>query len=329
MKYNLEGLISVLTLNQSAMDKEYKTLQSEVDKANAFVRADKPVKNEEALKESQKSIRKYAEKCAALELLVNKCKELKTADLTDEQAKRALCKARQYSTWVAKQNKETGCFALTGRQTDYDITAILADLGIDTGFKSDIGLLAVCLALRVAEKIEDKDKDRIVNSFKMNDKVREKINAGADLSSKRSAVLAVQDVLNAFLPEANYKAVNKDWEWFMLGSTALDKKTLGGIKVANTKTVEKMVYDYVCLLERNGGTAQYKATYKAEKEEVPAPTEPKSEEPKVESPAAEPVKEESKPEEKAAKPAKEPKAKAEKKSATKRGSKKSKETVAA
>ncbi len=321
MKYNLEGLVSALALNQSAMDKEYAVLKSEVDKANAFVRADKPVKNEEALKESQKNIRKYAEKCAALELLAEQCKKLEVTDLTDEQVKRTLCKARQYTTWIAKQVKETGCYELAGRQVDYDVTAILADLGIDTGFKHDIGLLAVCLALRVAEKIEDKDKDKIIDSYKMNDKVREKIKAGADLSSKRSAVLAVQDVLNAFLPEANYKAVNKDWEWFMLGSTALDKKTLGGIKVANTKTVEKMVYDYVCLLERNGGTASYKATYKEakpeeSKSEEPKPEEaPKTEEPKSEAPAAEPV---------AAKPAKEPKSK--KEPTSKRGSKGSKKS---
>lgn len=329
MKYNLEGLVSALALNQSAMDKEYAVLKSEVDKANAFVRADKPVKNEEALKESQKNIRKYAEKCAALELLAEQCKKLEVTDLTDEQVKRALCKARQYTTWIAKQIKETGCYELAGRQVDYDVTAILADLGIDTGFKHDIGLLAVCLALRVAEKIEDKDKDKIINSYKMNDKVREKIKTGADLSSKRSAVLAVQDVLNAFLPEANYKAVNKDWEWFMLGSTALDKKTLGGIKVANTKTVEKMVYDYVSLLERNGGIAQYKVTYKEAKSEEPKSEEPKpeeapkTEEPKSEAPAAEPTSEPV-----AAKPTKEPKSKKEPTSKRGKGSKKSDKTAA-
>ena len=311
MKYDLTGLLSVLTTNTDAMTKEMESFQKEIDKANAFVRADKAVKNEQSLKDGAKVLRKYAEKCAYLELLANKCKELKTKTLTDEQVKRTLCKARQFSTWFAKQIKETGCFELASKSVDYDVSGILAELGIDVGFKADIGLLAVTLALRAAENIEDKDKDKIISQYRLNDKVKEKIKAGADLSSKRQATLAIQDVLNSFLPEANYKAVNKDWEWFLLGGTSLDKKTLGAIKVADVKTVEKMVYDYVSLLERNNGIAQYSVTYKTGKEEAAAPA-PEAEKPETaaEEPAA-PV------EEKAAKePTKQEKPKRERKSKT-------------
>lgn len=305
---NLTELQSALVLNQKAMEKEVEAFKKEIAKANEYVSADKAVKNEDILKECAKSLRKYAEKCAYLELLAETCKKFKTAELSEEQVKRALCKARQYTTWVAKQIKETGKFELAGRQVDYDVSGILAELDIDTGFKADIGLLAVCLALRTAEKLEDKDKDKIVNSYRLNDKVREKIAAGADLSSKRQATLAIQDVLNAFLPSVGYKAVNKDWEWFLLGGTSLDKKTLGGIKVADVKTVEKMVYDYVSLLERNNGIAQFTTTYKTEKAaEAPAAPVKKSEE-KVAAKA------EKKP---AAKPAKTAKPKAEKKTTTK------------
>lgn len=314
MKYNLEGLVSALALNQSAMDKETESFKTEIAKANAYISEDKAVKNEDTLKEGAKSLRKYAQKCAYLELLANKCKELKVVELTDEQVKRTLCKARHFTTWIAKQIKETGKYEVASRQVDYDVSGILAELGIDTGFKSDIGLLAVVLALRTAERIEDKDRDKILSAYKMNDKVREKINAGADLSSKRQATLAIQDVLNAFLPEANYKAVNKDWEWFLLGATGLDKKTLGGIKVANVSTVEKMVYDYVSLLERNGGIAQFTTTYKiADSSEAPAVSEEKPKE-KV-----------------AAKPEKKPSAKksAEKTTAKKTAKKTTKKTEAA
>ena len=305
---NLTELLSALNLNQNAMDKEMETFKKEIAKANEYVSADKAVKNEDTLKECAKSLRKYAEKCAYLELLANTCQKLKVKELSEEQVKRTLCKARQYTTWVAKTIKETGKFELAGRQVDYDVSGILAELGIDTGFKADIGLLAVCLALRTAEKLEDKDKDKIVNSYRLNDKVREKIAAGADLSSKRQATLAIQDVLNAFLPSVGYKAVNKDWEWFLLGGTSLDKKTLGGIKVADVKTVEKMVYDYVSLLERNNGIAQFTTTYKTEKAaEAPAAPAEKPEE-KVAAKA------EKKP---AAKPAKTAKPKAEKKTTTK------------
>ena len=82
---NLTELLSALNLNQSAMDKEMEAFKKEIAKANEYVSADKAVKNEDTLKECAKSLRKYAEKCAYLELLANTCQKLKVKKLSEEQ----------------------------------------------------------------------------------------------------------------------------------------------------------------------------------------------------------------------------------------------------
>ena len=344
MKYTKSTIGAALALNLSAKNDAEKKLREEIDKANTKIRASKSF-DEEALKKRVKEMNAASEWYECLDLMSRTFDTENAEELTDEQVKTALCKARHYTSYVAKQNKETKCFSVDDKAFDYDVTDLLGKLEVSTEYKSEIGLFNLFIALRVDERLGNNNAEEIVRTFKTDDKVKAKIKAGADLSSNRQATLAIQDCINAFLPSCNYHAKNADWEYFVLGVTALNKKELGSIKILPRRTLEKMFYDYICLQIRTGGLAKYKIDYKVSApkagepapEETPKPEEPKSEEtpqieePKSEAPATEPAAEPA-----AAKPAEEPKheapaaepvsAKPEPKS--KRGSKKS-ETAAA
>ena len=337
MKYTKSTIGAALALNLSAKNDAEKKLREEIDKANTKIGASKSF-DEETLKKRVKEMNTASEWYECLDLMSRTFDTENTEELTDEQVKTALCKARHYTSYTAKQNKETKCFSVGDKAFDYDVTDLLGKLEVSTEYKSEIGLFNLFIALRVDERLGNNNAEEIVRTFKTDDKVKAKIKAGADLSSNRQATLAIQDCINAFLPSCNYHAKNADWEYFVLGVTALNKKELGSIKILPRRTLEKMFYDYICLQIRTGGLAKYKIDYKVSApkagepapEETPKPEEPKSEEapqieePKSEAPAAEPV---------AAKSAEEPKtskrgAKSGTKSGSKRGSKKSEEAAA-
>ena len=345
--FTLERMKAAYETNKAALDVVEKNLDKEVSKLNAAVKA-KTLPDEDPMKKVLKELHTYKQWTEALDLLI-KAAEKKGSDLTEDEIKIALCKARTFPDVKVRPDKKegsTGEYKKSFPNVDYDISGVLKKLEIDVNFKYDITLLAVTLTYGVSKLLKEKDVESCLTTYAVkemfhdrlrDEKVQKKIKDGADLGSHRCAEKALQDVINAFLPSVKYKATEKDSAWFLLGSTSLDKKTVGTIKVAPYKVIEKMVFDCIHLKLINGGIAEYKVTYKEYKEketkelpedkkpeepksEEPKPEEaPKTEEPKSEAPAAEPAAEPV-----AAKPTKEPKSK--KEPTSKRGSKGSKKS---
>lgn len=294
MKYTKSTIAEAIALNLGAKNEAEKVLRKAVDEANEKIRA-KQAHDEDGLKKRVKELVAATEWYEALDLMKNTFESENAEELTDEQVKTSLCKARHYTSTVAKRVKETNCYITETKTFDFDVTDLLGKLEVSTEYKSEIGLLNLFIALRVNERLGNSNNEAIIYSFKTDNKVKEKIKAGADLSSNRQVTIAIQDCIRAFLPSCNYHAVNADWEYFVLGATALNKKALGSIKILPRRILEKMFYDYICLQIRNGGIAKYTIDYPTGKEAAgagtpaPAAETPKPEEtPKQEAPAEKP-----------------------------------------
>ena len=308
---------AALATNQTAMAAAEKEVQVQIDAANKLV-SDNKLVTDTKIKDALKKYRPYKQLVEALDLLT-KAAEKKGSDLTEEEIKVALCKARKFPSLQVKQDKNNHKFVKSFPNVDYDISAILKWLDIETGFKYDIALLAITLTYRVCKLLDVKNPEECFETSAMKDafrsrmqdeKVKEKITAGAKLDSQSQAEKAFQDVINKFLPSVNYKATKTDGAWFLLGATSLNKKELGSIKVAPYKTIESMVYDAISLKLKNNGIAQYSVTFKTKgkdsEKSVPEETAEKSAAPEEK---AEPKQEKPKSEKAAAKQSKEPAAK--------------------
>ena len=328
MKYTKERLSKALELNRPVKAEYEAKLEALISEANKDLSEKKLPKNEDKIKEVKGQLLDICEWVSALELLYSECETQNQTLLADEQVKRTLCKARSFTTYAAKMKQDTKRYVKDSVSADYDIPAILARLGIDMDdLNATLGALTLAVAMTAASDTGADTKD-ILPYFTTDENVKKKLDAGADFTSKRTMCRVIQDAINAFLPQAEFKAINKDANFFILAGTKLDKRTRCGIQTGKRGEIKKIFFDYVNNLLIHDGVAAYTVTYKPGKDKAREYENiieaPEVEEPKSEAPATEPV---------AAKPAEEPKtskrgAKSGTKSGSKRGAKKSEEAAA-
>ena len=346
MKYTKERLTKALELNRPVKAEYEAKLEALIAEANKSLADGKLPKNEDKLKEAKGNLLDICEWVSALELLHTECDTQKQTLLADEQVKRALCKARSFTTYAAKMNQTTKRYVKDSVSADYNIPAILTRLGIDMDdLNATLGALTLAVAMTAASDTGADTKD-ILPYFTQDENVKKKLDAGADFTSKRTMCRVIQDAVNAFLPEAQFKAINHDANFFILAGTKLDKRTRCGIQTGKREEIKKIFFDYVNNLLIHDGVAAYTVTYKPGKDRVreyasivdtPEIEEPEApaaepaaakpvEEPKSEASAAEPVA--AKPEPKSKRGSKKSETAAAKEPKSKRGSKKSEEAAA-
>lgn len=250
-------------------DEQEAKLDELIEKANALIRQGKAYAVK-PIKEQEKEVRKVCEVAAAAEL-VNTLAD-KDGNIDDTAAKIALCKARWFSTWVTKEVKETGCLEKVGKQVRFDITDLLERYGIDTSYKTDIQILGLYLTLAASDLVDDEKKNLVSGSYKLDKLARQKFETGVDPLSNRQTVKAVQTAIDSF-NVCSYKAVNADWQFFLLAVTQRDTKATNGIKMLAPRRIAEVFYDVMHEILVYGKTS-YTIDYKRYKNsEVSEPTQ--------------------------------------------------------
>lgn len=330
MKYTKAKLVSALALNSPIEKKLEEELQAKINEVNALLRAkeDPSVAQVEADTKADE-LAPYSMWCDTLRYLISECEELKTETLTDEQARIALTRVREYTCWTSKQNNETKFFEKKGTQTPIDLIGMFTKLGVDLSeFKKYFPSLTLSVALYANARLSkgEADNSKIIANYKGDEEVRKNLMNGADLSSRNSICKAIDNCVNAFMPSAGFKAFKSDAEVFYLASTSISKKDLTDVRAGAAKKVLATFLNFAHKLLVNNGTVIYNVKYKSsnikakeydmlvvepEKAKVEE-TEPKPEETaeKSAAPAEKPKRERKpKPEKAAAKQSKEPAAK--------------------
>lgn len=238
-------------------DEQEARLDELIEKANALVRQGKAYAAK-PIKEQEKEVRKVCEVAAAAEL-INALAD-KDGNIDDTAAKVALCKARWFSTWVTKEIKETGCLEKVGKQVRFDITDLLERYGIDTSYKTDIQILGLYLTLAASDLVDDEKKNLVSGSYKLDRLARQKFETGVDPLSNRQTVKAVQTAIDSF-NVCSYKAVNADWQFFLLAVTQRDTKATNGIKMLAPRRIAEVFYDVMHEILVYGRTS-YSIDYK-------------------------------------------------------------------
>ena len=324
MNYNKERLVKALALNSPATEKLEKELQEKIDAVNAFIREDKTPTAASLVELGAKvtELEPFSMWCDTLRCLINYCDKEQVTELTDEQARIALTRARKFTKWSYKVNNTTKYYEKKGGQENIDLISMFDRLGVDISeFKKYFPSLTLSIALLANSRLSDKEKadpSAIIANYKGDEEVRKNLMNGADLSSRNSICKAIDACINAFIPSAGYKSFKRDAEALYISGTAVSRKDFTEIKSGISKKVLATFLDYVSKLLNTSGRVIYNVKYKSAKiepkeydmlieEEVkPEETAEKSAAPEQEKPKRE---RKPKPEKAAAKQSKEPAAK--------------------
>lgn len=255
--------------DKEARRKEY---EEALNSANTAIR-EKTSPNLDALTEAAKGYSRINEWLTVCELVNETVKNNGGAEVTEEQVKIALCRARNYTKWSFKLNDKTGYLEPKSAQQRINITAMLDKLKVSIDYTAVIAVLGLYLTLAVADNIGDIAKGKIPTCYKLSKLAKqhfEAVNGGdvADPLSKRQSTIAISNALKAFLPESEYKVTNFDWNWFLLVTTKRNKQTTSGVAMVSKSDLEEIFYDYVENLIRNEGTAKFNVSYKVTKKSV-------------------------------------------------------------
>jgi len=235
-------------------------LKAHIDDLNAIVSSGR-LPSTDTLKEIERKVAEVCQWYAACEIINFTLEKLKVKELSDEQVKIALCKARFFTTWTGKQNKN-GHFELKDKEARFDVTEILKKLGISTAYTSDIQILGLYLTLSIADLVDDKKRNLVTGCYKLDKLARQKFVTGIDPLSKRQTVKAVQTALDSFIPESGYKALNHDWNFLQLAASVRNKKSTNTVKIINKRQLEELFYDYINNLAMHEGVSVYSVEYK-------------------------------------------------------------------
>ena len=274
MKYTKEGLVSALALNKPVAEKLEKELQEKVAALNKLIRAEE--KTAEAKVDVGLVVSQLAPVsmwCSTLEILIDECKKLteqskkEVNELTDEQARIALTRARKYTAWDASEDHNTKLYVIKGKQTPIDLIGMFAklDVSIDE-FKKFFPSLTLSLALLANARLRKSDKvdnsSTIIANYKGDEVVRKNLLNGADPASRSTICKAIDNCMNAYMPSAKFKAFKADAEVFYLAATKISRKDMKDIKGGVGKQALNAFLNYAHEQLVGNGTVIYNVKYR-------------------------------------------------------------------
>lgn len=298
-------------LNEASEKKLQNNLNEVVDKLNDFLGKNEIPAPEvmEDLDKAVKALRPTVQWLSALREVVKYAEAKKLKAVSDEDITIALTKARKYTAYIVKVNKNTDRYEKVTKAAKYDMLGMLEKFDVNLGsFKQKMSVILCSIALLADRRItKGKGKASIIANYRGDADIKKAITEAKEIGSLSFLKDAVQNAVNAYIPSSKFTAAEPDAEFFYAISTKLDKKKICGVSAGLAKEAYEGFFDYASELLNKDGKVRYNIAYKyteleakeyvtaEDEDEKSEPIEPKSEEapktekPKSEAPAAEPT----------------------------------------